>query len=1055
MQYPTSQPDEGYSEDPLNPSIMATSASSITAPAKLDDVPAWLAKILPYLPVSARKEIAVALLDNLPTSVVAEIAERVHPRLYIDFIQYLPQEVCLKILGYLDPVSLLSVARSCRGWYSLAVDRKLWEKLYHMEGWRAVYPEIQAREDMKNSGVSSQHRVVAAEDGHARKKRAISEDDDLEMTDADRSSRPEDGAAGSSLFGSPMLTTPPAPMATVMEMDVDESDPSSSRARTGDSLASADVKGKGRSVTKEGISMPISPPGGNTASLINSELWTWDAPSRKYRLNWKYIYTLRRRLESNWEQGKYVNFQLPRPDHPEEGHLECIYTLQFDSKFLVSGSRDRTIRIWSMGNRRLVRPPLRGHEGSVLCLQFDADPEEDLVVSGSSDSNVILWRFSTGEIIQRLTKAHSESVLNVKFDRRILVTCSKDKSIKVFNRRPLKYGEPGYNDPELLNPVPIRVRDYRYNNPADELPLRPAYTLIARLEGHSAAVNAVQIHENEIVSASGDRNIKVWDWAKQVCSRTVLGHGKGIACVQYDGRRIVSGSSDNEVKVFDRFTGLEVASLRAHTNLVRTVQAGFGDLPYSEHEDRAEARKIDEEYFKALESGAIPQDHSNHRSRPRNAGSRRPEDITAFGATLPPGGGGGKYARIISGSYDQKIIIWRRDKDGVWEPAHRLRQEDAAEAAQHWAARTGTVPAPAAPQGIVGGAAFAPAPAAAAASAAPTANASQPAPQQQSQPLPRPSLSSTTSAPTPSTSSAQTPGGIPPPIPPRAMMEEPNVSSFSPQAAQSFMALIDIVVPQGPNALQQALAGYPAMLAYHAHIQAAVTRETSPVTRSHLRQVVATALHANQNAQNSQSRNRLASMQTAIGPIVPPSLPSLSSLQGSGSSMAGMSGSSTAAQGGSGSSTQGSNRGFDPIRHVGGRAESPRPYATPGSSNAQVPPTQPNHQHRLAAHASNSQPGAAPQLAGHIHIQTSNVPGPQSQGSQSGSSTPNRAQQTQGQSHAPTAPVQAHSVPAPAPQGQQPAQQAQGAAPQGGAQPAAQPQEGQVPHHPHITNADS
>ncbi|CRK06954.1 hypothetical protein BN1723_017152, partial [Verticillium longisporum] len=189
-----------------------------------------------------------------------------------------------------------------------------------------------------------------------------------------------------------------------------------------------------------------------------------------------------------------------------------------------------------MNTRRLLRAPLKGHEGSVLCLQFDADPEEDLIVSGSSDSNVILWRFSTGEIIQRLTKAHSESVLNVKFDKRILVTCSKDKSIKIFNRRPLKYGDLGY--PNGVNPVPIRIRDNRYGNPTDDLPIIAPYTMIGRLDGHGAAVNAVQIHGNEVVSASGDRNIKVWDWAKQVCTRTVVGHTKGIACVQYDGRRI-------------------------------------------------------------------------------------------------------------------------------------------------------------------------------------------------------------------------------------------------------------------------------------------------------------------------------------------------------------------------------------------------------------------------------------------------------------------------------------------------------------------------------------
>merc|ERR1712093_974425 len=234
----------------------------------------------------------------------------------------------------------------------------------------------------------------------------------------------------------------------------------------------------------------------------------------------------------------------------------------------------------------------------------------------------------------------------------------------------------------VLHPVPTFLNNYGYNPaPSAGLPTKPAYSMIGCLEGHGAAVNAVQIHGDEVVSASGDRTVKVWNWPEQTCTRTLIGHTKGIACVQYDGRRIVSGSSDNEVKVFDKESGLEVASLRAHTNLVRTVQAGFGDLPYSAEEDQEDARAIDHEYFKAVDSGAIPRTVYLQRGRPRNAGSRRPEDITAYGAKLPPGGGGGRFGRIVSGSYDETIIIWRRDKEGVWRAQHTLRQEEAAASA--------------------------------------------------------------------------------------------------------------------------------------------------------------------------------------------------------------------------------------------------------------------------------------------------------------------------------------------------------------------------------------
>ncbi|KAF9878173.1 hypothetical protein CkaCkLH20_04211 [Colletotrichum karsti] len=843
--FSSQEPDEGYSEDPLNPSFNGAQDTSMTAAhagamvPPPDLVAAWIEK--QGWTKDEKYRLVNGLLDSLPTSLVIQVFKHINPRLYIDFVSYLPPEVCLKILGFLDPLSLINVAQSCHAWHDLALDRKLWERLYHMEGWQAIYPEIKKWEEQKNQcterlNSNTIHRVRSSEDGHTYKKRAISEDDDLEMTDADRPLKTEDSfASNNSIFGSPASSftgfgrssATPQPG----DMDVDRS-ASGSKSWSADRF---DFKGKGKASpllrTALGKEEPLpsnAPP--NRSSKINipqSELWSWDGSSSGYRLNWKYLYTMRRRLERNWELGKFTNFQFPHPDYPQEGHNECIYSLQYDTEYLVSGSRDWTIRIWSMYNQRLLRKPLVGHNGSVLCLQFDSSPEEDLIVSGSSDSDVILWRFSTGEIIQRLSNAHTESVLNVKFDKRILVTCSKDKSIKIFNRRPLKYGDAGYGDAEIIYSVPTHLRDYGYINPMDQLPIKPAYTMIGVLDGHGAAVNAVQICNDEVVSASGDRNIKVWDWAKQICIRTVVGHSKGIACVQYDGRRIVSGSSDNEVKVFDRASGLEVASLRAHTNLVRTIQAGFGDLPYSEEEDKIQAKRVDNEYFKAIEEGKISPftEQGSRRSRPRNAGSSKPEDITAYGASLPPGGGGGKYARIVSGSYDQSIIIWRRDKEGVWKDAHHLRQEEASSAAQSQA------------------------------QAAARAAATHTGPAQAG-------AASNTAVRTEANAAAD------------ATRLTPDAAT-APDAVQNITTLIDITVPQGPTALRAMLRDYPAALSHVTHIQNVIAREPNPRTRNELRVI----LNSSQiETSISQARARQAANGETPGTLVPPTLPSLTAL---------------------------------------------------------------------------------------------------------------------------------------------------------------------------------
>lgn len=810
----------------------------------------------------------MGLLDQLPTSAIAEIVQRLNPRLYIDFVQHLPAEICLKVLGYIDPSSLVSVMKTCRAWQSLALDRKLWERLYYLEGWKAVPSEIDVWESRVNVGLSSSigqlHRAHGAE-GHPSKVRAVANvDEDLEMTDNDRIVPFANNAPGlgASIFGSHNSTFLPNRFALAAAPDIEMAN--SEASRKGKAMDRGSIQHVVRAKRKEpGGSPEPSPPlmlpsSDSFGSPLRSSLWAWDGSNLRYRINWKYLYNMRRRLESNWELGKCTTFQLPHPVYPEEGHQECVYTLQFDADYLVSGSRDQTMRIWNMHTRRLVRPPLVGHHGSVLCLQFDADPAEDILVSGSSDSNVFIWKFSTGGLIQRITDAHRESVLNVRFDKRILVTSSKDKTIKIFNRRPLRYGDLGYGTPDaLIDPVGTHVKRYGFEpDLAQELPVKEPFTLIGCLEGHGAAVNAIQVRDHTIVSVSGDRHIKVWNWPECVCTQTIPAHDKGIACVEFDERRIVSGSSDNEVCIFDAPTGLKVAQLRGHSHLVRTVQAGFGDLPYSREEDEAEAKAVDAEYFRAIEAGEISHDDDrrSRRSRRVNAGSSRPAEIQAYGAKIPPGGGGGrKYGRIVSGSYDQSIIIWRRDKEGVWKPAHHLRQEEAAAAAQ----RTMT------------------------AAVQPAGTHSPPQPDS-----PHPGAEPRGAMPA---NVGPGGGGSLPPI------RDPHDESHG--SAALYMALIDQVVPLGAAALEQALENYPVMLAYQTYLQSAMERESSPFIRSQLRQVVASALTAIQDGQSAGQRlGTMAASRHASG------AGSSSRLASSGAATAGLSDARASAGGGSGAS---------------------------------------------------------------------------------------------------------------------------------------------------------
>ncbi|KAJ4371165.1 hypothetical protein N0V83_004381 [Neocucurbitaria cava] len=691
--------DEGYSEDTRsqNGSDMVMRTDGGPGDGDMDAIsPFSLPDWVMTLSENERSEFAYMILRSLRTSSIASIVEKLNPLLHLDPVAHLPPEITFQILSYLNPETLLRASTLSRAWRNRVLDSPLWKLLFRLEGWNSNFPQVRAYEESER-----QKRVEFKEKERKTRPRAA-EDMDYDKPSSKKRVRERqlfgDGPSSESSTHNTLETLSIGGSAEgrvwgEQHGPVEADD--NTLNKTDDTMEGLSFHGASPALSpmetlqrewkqKAQIADISTPTSGNALGPpIQPSLLL---PGPEAKINWQFLYKQKRRLEDNWDAGRFSNFQLPHPNHPEEAHTECVYTIQYSGKYLVSGSRDKTIRIWNLDTLRLVHPPLAGHTASVLCLQFDERPNQDIVISGGSDCRVILWRFSTGRIIKEIEKAHSESVLNLRFDDRYLVTCSKDKTIKVWNRREVWPTDDTYPSSTMKSGArfPSYIIDMQAEVENQHLHFKPLlpYSLIMTLEGHGAAVNAIQILDGQIVSASGDRSVKVWDVRTGACTRTFSGHSKGIACVQFDGRRIVSGSSDETVRIFDRATGAEVACLTGHSNLVRTVQAQFGDLPGNEEELEAEARAVDRNFFEAQTKGLVPsQSLSRAQRRARNAGSRDPKAIFAYGAKLPPGGGGSKWARIVSGSYDETVIIWKRGADGAWDKSKILYQNDAVRAA--------------------------------------------------------------------------------------------------------------------------------------------------------------------------------------------------------------------------------------------------------------------------------------------------------------------------------------------------------------------------------------
>ncbi|NMG07847.1 WD40 repeat domain-containing protein [Brasilonema sp. UFV-L1] len=125
---------------------------------------------------------------------------------------------------------------------------------------------------------------------------------------------------------------------------------------------------------------------------------------------------------------------VPELLHSFTGHSHIVRSLAVstDGKLLVSGSRDKTIKIWHLENGELLRT-LNGHRDGVYAIGLS--PDGQIIASGSADKTIKLWHIETGELLATFTgHTHTVTALAFTASGELLVSGSLDKTIKIWQR---------------------------------------------------------------------------------------------------------------------------------------------------------------------------------------------------------------------------------------------------------------------------------------------------------------------------------------------------------------------------------------------------------------------------------------------------------------------------------------------------------------------------------------------------------------------------------------------------------------------------------------------
>jgi WD40 repeat protein len=263
------------------------------------------------------------------------------------------------------------------------------------------------------------------------------------------------------------------------------------------------------------------------------------------------------------------------------GHAHWVTGLSFsrNGKYLVSSSRDGTIRLWKMNRSTKLyfdRPDqiLKDHQAPVLDVKFS--PMDAIFASCGEDTKIRLWK-EDGTLFNTFNGGHHKWVSCLCFspDGQRIVTGSSDRTLIVWNIngtliRTIKAHDSFIEDIDISPSGRIiasvsRGRDIKLWNMEGDL--------LTVLESHTDKVLGVRFHPQGkyLVSVSSDRTVKVWD-TKGNLLKTLYGHKGGVhsVCFNINGDTVITGSQDAIMK-FWRVNGNSLSWLIGHSDEVNCI----------------------------------------------------------------------------------------------------------------------------------------------------------------------------------------------------------------------------------------------------------------------------------------------------------------------------------------------------------------------------------------------------------------------------------------------------------------------------------------------------